>query len=55
VNEQQQPVEIPAESIVNYLLNRVAQLTVELELSRATVSYLTTAPDTVPAPAITEP
>lgn len=55
LNGEPVPVEIPAEAIVGHLIQRLAQLSAELELARATIAYLTTASDTMPAPTVTEP
>ena len=51
----QPAVEIPAEAVVGHLVQRIAQISAELELARATIAYLTTAPDAYPAPTVTEP
>lgn len=47
--QQPQAVEVPADALVGFLVNRIAQITAELELARATIAYLTTAPATADA------
>ena len=49
-NGQQEQIEIPADVVCNYLAQRIGQLTVELEMARATIAYLTSAPVAPPVP-----